>query len=254
LVLIAAAPAEARAIAAGLVEAGFDRPSDAFADAQSDWAPVRFARDLYLLQSGVGKVNAACAAMIAFRDLRPCITINLGICGVLPSTPGSSEPSPQLLDSILASASVYADEGLLGPTGFQTIAQMGFPQGPFPDPVVPITAGLSELLRPLADHVAPIATVSTCSGTDHMALEVARRTGALAEAMEGAAIAHAVAKHNALTLTTHAASQGRTLPCPTAFAELRVISNTTGDRDRQRWDIRGALVRLTDLSRRLVEA
>jgi futalosine hydrolase len=36
-----------------------------------------------------------------------------------------------------------------------------------------------------------------------------------------------------------------------AFGELRVISNTTGDRARQQWDLKGALARLTDVIGRL---
>ena len=37
------------------------------------------------------------------------------------------------------------------------------------------------------------------------------------------------------------------------FAEVRVISNTTGDRDRQRWDLDGALRRLSGWLAGLVE-
>ena len=58
------------------------------------------------------------------------------------------------------------------------------------------------------------------------------RTGAIAEGMEGAAIGHALAR-----------CTGRgTKP---EFLEIRVVSNTTGDRGRQVWDIKGALATLT---------
>ena len=87
-----------------------------------------------------------------------------------------------------------------------------------------------DLLERLGERftIGPIATVATCSGTDAAAAEVARRTGAVAEAMEGAAVVHAARR-----LRTRA-------------IELRVISNTTGDRPAQRWDLTGALSALGD--------
>jgi futalosine hydrolase len=84
-----------------------------------------------------------------------------------------------------------------------------------------------------------IATVSTCSGTDELARAVAARTRACVEAMEGAAIAHALAR----------------LPGPRIpFCEIRVVSNTTGDRSKQQWDIRGSLVKLSDVAAALARA
>jgi nucleoside phosphorylase len=83
--------------------------------------------------------------------------------------------------------------------------------------------------------VGRIATVSTCAGTDARAATVARRTGAVAEAMEGAAVAQVASR---LGVT---------------FAEVRVISNTTGDRANQRWDMRGALGGLSRVAGVLVD-
>ena len=56
----------------------------------------------------------------------------------------------------------------------------------------------------------PTATGAQCSGTEAAAREIVRRTGAVAEAMEGAAVVHAARRLG------------------TAGIELRVISNTTG--------------------------
>ena len=72
------------------------------------------------------------------------------------------------------------------------------------------------------------ATVATCSGSDLQADLVARRTSAVAEAMEGAAVVHAA----------------RRLGVPAI--EVRAISNTTGDRDQQQWNIGKALAALGD--------
>ena len=84
--------------------------------------------------------------------------------------------------------------------------------------------------------IGAVATVSTCSGTGEGAEAARIRTGAIAEAMEGAAVGQAVARLSDL--------QPR---CEAGFAELRVISNTTGDRSSQRWDLKGALAVLSDL-------
>jgi futalosine hydrolase len=82
--------------------------------------------------------------------------------------------------------------------------------------------------------VGPIATVATCSGTDEAAESIPRRTGALAEAMEGAAVVHAA----------------RRLGTPAL--EIRAISNTTGDRAEQVWDLDRALSALGVAVRELV--
>lgn len=84
-------------------------------------------------------------------------------------------------------------------------------------------------LAPTGWAQAPIATVSSCSGTSTRASLIAASTGAWAEAMEGAAVALVAAR-----LGVH-------------YAEVRVISNTTGDREGQRWDLATALARLTEI-------
>jgi nucleoside phosphorylase len=66
-----------------------------------------------------------------------------------------------------------------------------------------------------------------------LAHEIRVRTGALAEAMEGAAVGMVAARLGV------------------AFAEVRVISNNTGDRGGQAWDLPGALAGLTRLIGRL---
>lgn len=111
---------------------------------------------------------------------------------------------------------------------------MGFSLGDFAGNAVPVD---QQLLEVLGDEFAigPIATVATCSGTDAAAAEVERRTGALAEAMEGAAVVHAALRLNVPAI------------------ELRTISNTTGDRARQRWDLAAGLEALGRAVRRGIE-
>lgn len=114
--------------------------------------------------------------------------------------------------------------------------EMGFPMGPFRGSAIPASPAVLEVLKPLVDAVGPVATVSTCSGVGSLAEQVRARTGAVAECMEGAAVAHV----------------GARLGVPTG--ELRVISNTTGDRPGQRWDLKGALAGLEAVIGRLADA
>lgn len=224
--VVVAAPAEAAAVRAGLGFQGSPAGSGRW-----DWALAEVAPGIDLLETGVGKVNAAAAVTRRFDPPRHGFVLNLGICGTL-------RPLLELpLGAVVAAdRSVYADEGIATPEGFQSIPQMGFPFGPFDGEGVESDAALLAAARKHAAAVGPIATVSTCSGTDALAAAVSRRTGAIAEGMEGAAIGHALAR----------------IAPGAAFIEVRVVSNSTGDRSRQVWDIRGALARLGTLAAELL--
>jgi futalosine hydrolase len=188
-------------------------------DAVLTHLPPDLRQRVTVVSGGVGKVNAALAVA---RSPRPDAVISLGIAGALPSGPAA------LGHTVVATASLYADEGIATPDGFFPAAQMGFPLAPWPGGVQPSGPDgpradplLLAALAPLCDHAGPVATVSTCSGTDVLSFAVAARTGAIAEAMEGAAAGHACL----------------TADPPIRFIEVRVISNTTGDRPRQVWDL-----------------
>ncbi len=213
ILLVVASSIEARAV----LQALGDTP------APNPWKPVSPAPGLELVVSGIGKANAA-AAVGRFADpSRQGLVLNIGIAGTLAATP--------LGEVLVADRCIFADEGVQAPDSFSDCASMGFPLGDFPGSAVPVSAAavawLETLLETLAARKAPIATVSTCSGSDALAAQVRARTGAAAEAMEGAAAA--LAAHR--------------LGIP--FAEVRVVSNTTGDRPGQVWDMKLALSRLT---------
>lgn len=212
LLLAAAAPAEARTVAEAL--------GSGIGAAARPWTLLELSPRFDLVVTGIGKANAAGAVARVLDLARHSGVLSVGVAGALPGSglrPGAI---------ILALACVYADEGLSTPDGFLNCAQMGFPLGDFSGGAVPADSGLAGRYRHLADAFGPIATVSTCSGTDALAEQVAARTGALAEAMEGAAVAQ-----TALRLGVPA-------------GELRAISNTTGDRARQVWDLPKALAAL----------
>ncbi|MDG1898898.1 MAG: futalosine hydrolase, partial [Phycisphaerales bacterium] len=178
--------------------------------------------DAMVIAGGIGRTNAAAATTQAILEHGPFdFVCSIGIAGMLPDADLS------LGETIVAEACVYAEEGLQTNEAFMDMAAMGFALGDFPGNQVPVD---QRLLQRASAHVSagPIATVATCSGSDQQARLVARRTNAIAEAMEGAAVVHAA----------------RRLDVPAI--EVRAISNTTGDRDRQQWDIAAALTALGD--------
>lgn len=212
-----AAPAESRAVLCGL---DFDR------DPPAEWDVAEVSPGLWLLVTGIGKTNAAAGVARALGSRTFAGVLNLGIAGSLPIAAPVG-----IGDVVIATRSIYADEGLLLPDGsFIGCSDMGFPLGPFDDWGVRADPQLLDHLAHLATVTAPIATVSTCSGTDTLARDVVERTWAVAEGMEGAAVGHVAAR----------------LGVP--FLEIRAISNTTGDRGSQQWAIRPALARVADLT------
>jgi futalosine hydrolase len=209
-VLIAVAAArEAEAVFRGL---GVETPAGS-----EEWALVRAAAGFDVVRSGVGKANAAGAVARVLDPGRHAAVLSVGVAGSLPGSPAD------LGDVVVGTAAVFADEGVATPDGFVDCATLGFAPGPFGDSSVPLDADLVAWLRPLGRRAGVIATVSTCSGRDDLARAVAARTGAIAEAMEGAAVA----------------SVAWRVGVPAG--EIRVISNTTGRRESQRWDLEGAL-------------
>jgi futalosine hydrolase len=194
-------------------------------------------RDLYLgtlagqavalMHSGVGKANAASAATSLVEAKHPDLVISFGCGGAYPGS------GLTVGDLALASEEIYGDEGVLAPEGFLNMAALGFPlvqrSGSRHFDRYPVPGALLERARPLVARAATeagralivgaLVTVSTCSGTDAAALELARRTGGICENMEGAAVAQVCALHGV------------------PFLEVRGISNLTEDRDLSRWNL-----------------
>jgi futalosine hydrolase len=222
--LVVAAAAEARAVLAGL-------QADSRL-ASEEWRLHRLGNGFDIIVSGIGKANAAAAAAQGIDPSRHAAVVSIGVAGALPGTAGD-----QLVlgDVVAATASVYADEGLQTPEAFVDCGQMGFPLGPFLGNRIEADPGVLEVLRRVAGVEGAVATVSTCSGTDVLAQQVRERTGAVAESMEGAAVAQ-VARRLGV-----------------ACGELRVISNSTGDRGGQQWDLKGALAKLEQVVRDLAQ-
>jgi futalosine hydrolase len=213
-----AAEIEARAVLAGLNAAHDKLPA---------WQLHALRSDIDLVVTGVGKAASAGAVARVLNPTTHKLVLSVGIAGTYGQAAMGS--------AVAATESVFADEGVQTTSTFEDLSKLGFP---LIDQGMTATVPLQviDALRPHCDAVGPIATVSTCSGTDDLALAIQRRTFALAEAMEGAAVG----------LVAHRLS--------VPFGELRVISNTTGDRVRQVWQIKDALANLSSVIGRLFPA
>lgn len=188
-----------------------------------------------VIVAGVGRTNAAAATTQAILEQwkRGVVdaVISAGIAGALPA--GAGEQTLSIGQTLVASSCIYMEEGIITSRGFAGMEALGFPLGDFAGNAVPVDEQLLERLSEKF-RIGPIATVATCSGTSAAAAEVVRRTGALAEAMEGAAVVHAA----------------RRLKAPAI--ELRAISNTTGDRAQQVWDLQAGFEALGSAAREAV--
>lgn len=181
---------------------------------------IDFIEGVSLVVGGIGRTNAAAATTEALLKRGPFdAVISAGVAGALP------ESSLTIGQTLVASACIYSEEGLVSSAGLCDMTALGLSLGDFEGNVVPVD---DLLLEKLAEcfRIGPIATVAICSGTDEAARSVVRRTGALAEAMEGAAVVHAARRLH------------------TPAIELRTISNSTGDRVSQTWDLDQALAEL----------
>lgn len=162
---------------------------------------------------GVGK-TAAALGIAALRERRPAGVLLFGVAGAS----RASELAPGAL--CVVGEDVFGDEGVATPAGFRDLEALGLGEvGPFVLPPELAAAAAARLSAPIVRGV----TVSTCSGTDAAAAEMAARTGATIETMEGAAVALAC----------------RELDVP--LVHVRAISNWTGDRDQGEWDVPAAV-------------
>ncbi len=200
------------------------------------WPIISVNPNVTVALSGVGRANAAGATVQALTLRRYSAVLSVGVAGALHGS-GLS-----IGDVVLATHSVFAEEGIDLPDGPADMSALAFPLGDEPwcdgNRIQPDTALLDLLAGSIGQGVerGVVATVARCSGTDRAAAAVAVQTGARAEAMEGAAAllaAHRMGVHKC--------------------AEVRVISNTCGDRLRQHWDLSAAFNRIDLMLERILE-
>jgi futalosine hydrolase len=126
---------------------------------------------------------------------------------------------------------VAADLGADSPGGFLAMGELGWADDSHlvtPSLVGTVAALLGEVVT------GPILTVSTVTGTDARAGQLAERHGAVAEAMEGWGVLTAALPHSLPVL------------------EVRTVSNLVGVRDLTTWDLPSAFASLTRVGRQLL--
>lgn len=219
--IVVASEGEARAVASG---AGGTRVGTG----SGGWVCERLTDGVDMLVTGVGKSNAAAGtALVLSRGCHRGV-LSVGIAGALPGC------GIRIGDAASIRAAVLADEGVRTGRGFEDIASMGFAPVAGRGVVFEASASVRGVVERVVGASAVVATVSTCSGTDALAEEVAARTGAWLEDMETASIAVVCERMGV------------------AWGGVRVVSNTTGERERQRWDVAGALAGLGSVIGRVV--
>jgi futalosine hydrolase len=164
-----------------------------------------------VIVGGVGPAAAAASTATALHD-DVSLVLAAGIGGGFPPVaPGAIA---------VASSIVFADLGAETPDGFVPMSALGFGRE-----LYEVDAGVAaDLAVGTGGQVGTIVTVATVTGTAQTAAALKTRfPDAVAEGMEGAGVA--------------AAAILRRLP----FGEIRAISNRVGPRDRESWDVPGAL-------------
>jgi len=180
-----------------------------------------------VLVCGVGKIAAATATALRLADGGLHAVMSCGIAGAYPGS------GLQIGDVVVATEVAAIDEGLDDGRAFT----------PFDRPGMPVPGAAWRATDPVLRSVLTvggevrsgrIATVSVCAGSTRIARERAA-TGALCEAMEGAAVGTVASRY--------------ALP----FAEVRGISNPCGPRDGAPFDLRAAAAAAASVVSRAVE-
>ncbi|HDK41607.1 MAG TPA: futalosine hydrolase [Nitrospirae bacterium] len=177
-----------------------------------------FGRGVLLMNTGIGKVNAAHSATAVIEHFPIRYVVNFGIGGAYPGA------GLGIGDVAVASKEIYGDEGVITSKGWSGVKEIGIP---------PVKIGgkkyfnefpldkkrTKNISRSLKIRSGNFVTVSSSTGTRKRALELESRFNAVCENMEGAAVAQVCALYNILMI------------------EALGISNIAGVRDKRRWDI-----------------
>lgn len=180
-------------------------------------------QELLLAHSGVGQNAMAIRLTRLLENYSPSAVL---LCGCGGSYPGSGLQNGDLA---LASEEICGDLGVATEDRFIPLEQLNIPQQPelmlINQQRHPLQSGLTDWAQQVLPEArfGPFVSINCCSGHALLSDELHQRTGGICENMEGAAAAQVCTEYQ--------------LP----LLELRGISNPTGTRDPQQWDIvRGA--------------
>ena len=211
-----------------------DVPSPAFPGTPILKRLTQAPTDILITGPGMANTIHGLTAYLAQSPHRPEIIFDIGIAGAF----DRDGNGPGIGDIVVGSRAVYAHTGVTG---------AALPHQPLPFDLIP---GMTETRQGvyatnpvlvdqwtqlffqvgLPCHQGPILTVSAITGTPEAAQELEQVHSPVAEAMEGAGVAHVASLYR--------------IP----FLEIRSISNAVGERDKQLWDIPGACRRLAEVA------
>lgn len=177
-------------------------------------------QNILLINTGIGKVNAAHSSTFILENYPVKCMINAGVGGAYPNS------GLKIGDIAIALKEIYGDDGVIARTGWKDLKEIGIPLlqigmrryfNEFPlnqAAQIPVNSGKGfQIKRGI------FVTVSSVTGTHQRAVELENRFNAICENMEGAAIAHVCAIYKAPLLG------------------IRGISNIVGIRDKRRWNL-----------------
>jgi len=172
--------------------------------------------------TGVGPAAAAAGLALELARGRPSRIVGLGIAGAYPGA------GLELDDVVQIEQDSFVDLGVRTPEGFLGIWELGIPQPGVPEQIPSTPWSRLDFLRGVRG-----GTCSVCTGTMEDA-QARSDAGAQVETMEGAAWGLVAIRSD--------------IP----FHHLRAISNVAGPRERDRWRIREALLRLAEAVERIL--
>lgn len=181
--------------------------------------------DILLLNTGIGKVNAAHSATCIIEHFPVRGIVNIGVGGAYPGS------GLNIGDIASASKEIYGDEGVITSKGWESLKKIGIPlvqdgkKRYFNEFLLDKTLSIKSV-RLVTRHSSlitksgPFITVSAATGTRKRAIELEKRFNAICENMEGAAIAQICTIYKIPML------------------EIRGISNIAGERNKKKWDLK----------------
>ena len=180
-----------------------------------------------LLLTGIGQTTTAINLTRFLERETPQAILMIGCGGCYPNS------GLHIGDLALATQEIFGDLGTMTEQGFLPLENMNIPVMPPPIQRIKLESSLQQSVASLLQKTSdgqphrllsgPFVTVNTCSGQSQLSSELETRTGGICENMEGAAAAQVCSLYQV------------------PFLELRGISNPTGTRDPEQWDLqRGA--------------
>lgn len=186
--------------------------------------------DCLLLNTGMGKVNAAHSATLIIEKFPVKKIFNVGVGGCYPGS------GLNIGDIAIATKEIYGDDGVVDSSGWHSLKKTGIPlvqkknkiyfnEYPVRFSSIPLPPGIMKKWADGEEEKFKVmsgsfVTLSAVTGTGRRAAELEKRFQAVCENMEGAAVAQVCTIYD--------------LP----FFEVRGISNIAGVRDKRKWNLR----------------